>query len=61
MALRGPAASSHLPKTAADRPRKTMAMLKIQPIVGRSPVLARRPARVMPMSRVRGRLKTLKA
>ena len=31
MAFRGPAASSHLPNTAADKPRNTMAMLKIQP------------------------------
>ena len=33
MALRGPAFSSHLPKMAADNPRTTIAILKIQPIV----------------------------
>ncbi len=38
MALRGPARSSHLPNTAADKPRKTMAMLKIQPRVSEFPV-----------------------
>ena len=27
--MRGPAASNHFPKTAADSPKKTMAMLKI--------------------------------
>ena len=31
MALRGPARSSQLPNTAADKPRKTMARLNIQP------------------------------
>jgi hypothetical protein len=31
--LRGPAPSSHLPPNAADKPRTTIAMLKIQPSV----------------------------
>ena len=33
IALRGPTRSSHAPNTAADSPRKTIAMLNTQPIV----------------------------
>src|ERR1700680_4797791 len=34
IAARGPALSTHRPKTAAERPRKTIARLKIQPRLG---------------------------
>ncbi len=59
MALRGPAASSHLPKMAADRPRNTIAMLKIQPSV--VSFQSSGTDSVIPMTRVSGRLNTLKA
>ena len=57
IALRGPTRSSHLPNTAADRPRKTMATLKMAAIE----VSFQSPGAelVMPRSRLMGRLKTL--
>src|SRR4030095_13736281 len=59
LAFRGPAPSSQRPKVNAERPRKTMATLKIQPIVvsGQSPGADS----VLPISRESGRLKTLNA
>ena len=56
IALRGPTRSSHLPNTAADSPRNTNAMLKIQTVVvsGQSPGTGC----VMPISRFIGRLNT---
>src|SRR5207244_2219861 len=51
--------SSHLPKTAADSPRKTMAMLNTHPTVAR--VQSPGAECVMPSWRVSGMLKTLKA
>ena len=59
MAFRGPALSSHVPKTAADSPRKTMAMLKIQPSV--LSFQSSGADSVMPITRLRGKLNTLKA
>src|SRR3954471_1258269 len=57
--FRGPACSSHRPKTAAERPRKTMAMVKIQA----SSVCFQSPGAdsVMPRTLVSGSLKTLNA
>jgi hypothetical protein len=57
--LRGPARSSQVPNTAADRPRKTIAMLKIQAIGGW--VQSSAVAVVMPRIFVIGSLKTLNA
>ena len=59
IAMRGPTRSTQRPNTAADRPRKTMAMEKIQPSSGKfqSPGAEA----VIPSSRVIGRLKGEKA
>ncbi len=59
IALRGPARSTHRPKTAAERPRKTIARLKVQPMVlsFQSPGTER----VMPSEWESGRLNTLNA
>ncbi|MFK4523153.1 hypothetical protein ABIF90_001134 [Bradyrhizobium japonicum] len=59
IALRGPPSSTQRPNTAADSPRKTIAMEKIQP----SSVSFQSPDAdwVTPSSLVIGRLKTLKA
>ena len=59
IALRGPTRSSHLPKVAAERPRKTMAMEKIQPSVGMVQSSGR--DLVIPRSFVIGMLNTLNA
>src|SRR4051794_36111974 len=71
MALRGPTRSSQVPKSAAERPRKRMAMEKIQAMEesDQSPAAAGTslseiggPAYwVMPMSFISGILKTEKA
>ena len=59
MARRGPPSSTQRPKTAAEAPRKKMAMLKIQP---RSVSFQSSGADcVMPISFDIGRLNTLKA
>ena len=59
IALRGPPSSTQRPNTAADRPRNTIAMEKIQP---RSVSFQSSGADcVMPISLVIGRLKTLNA
>ena len=57
--FRGPACSSQRPNTAAESPRKTMAMVKIQA----SSVCFQSPGAeaVMPTTFVSGSLKTLKA
>jgi hypothetical protein len=59
IALRGPTRSSHAPHTAAESPRKTIAMLKIHPSV----LSAQSPGAeaVPPISFESGRLNTLKA
>src|SRR5580704_15998555 len=59
IALRGPAPSSHLPKSAADNPSIRMASEKIQAICDcfQSPAAAL----VTPINWLRGILKTLKA
>ena len=59
MALRGPAFSTHFPPKAADRPRVTMARLKIHPRV--VSFQSSGAAWLMPISLVIGRLKTLNA
>ena len=59
MARRGPPSSTQRPSTAADTPRKNMAIEKIQP---RSVSFQSSGADlVMPISFVIGRLKTLNA
>src|SRR5947207_13016789 len=59
IALRGPAPSSQRPKVNAERPRQTIATLKIHPIVVsfQSPAAGRDP----PINVESGRLNTLKA
>ncbi|MGY3421568.1 hypothetical protein ACVWZW_002043 [Bradyrhizobium sp. F1.13.4] len=59
IARRGPPSSTQRPNTAADSPRNTIAMEKIQP----SSVSFQSPGAdcVTPISLVIGRLKTLKA
>ncbi len=57
IAFRGPAFSSHLPKTAADSPRNTIAMLKITAICVWLQSLA--ADLVMPRACVNGILNTL--
>ena len=59
MALRGPTRSSHVPVKAAARPRNTMAMENIQP--SWVSFQSSGADSVMPISRVMGRLNTLKA
>jgi hypothetical protein len=59
MALRGPTLSTHFPPKAADKPRQTMARLKIHPRV--VSFQSSGAGRVMPISLVIGRLKTLNA
>ena len=59
IARRGPPSSTQRPNTAADAPRKKIAMLKIQPsCVSRQ---SSGDCVVMPISLVIGRLKTLNA
>src|ERR1019366_4162230 len=59
IALRGPAASSHRPNVNAERPRETIAVLKIQPMV--VSFQSAGAGLLMPTSVESGRLKTLKA
>src|ERR1035437_1688426 len=59
IASRGPAASSQRPKVNAERPRKTIAVLKIQPIV--ESFQSAGAGLSIPTSVESGRLKTLKA
>ena len=59
MAARGPTRSSQLPKSAADRPRKTIAVLNTQPMV--LTFQSSGAALVRPIAFDSGREKTLKA
>ncbi|MNR20549.1 hypothetical protein D3C85_1373980 [compost metagenome] len=59
MVVRGPTFSSHLPANAAERPRNTMARLKVQPRV--VSFQSSGTDWSMPMTWVNGALKTLKA
>ncbi|HEY1883760.1 MAG TPA: hypothetical protein VGG51_12045 [Candidatus Cybelea sp.] len=59
IAARGPARSTHLPNTADESPRKTIAMLKIQPIGGTDQSVA--AGAVMPIACDIGLVKTLNA
>src|SRR5512146_965012 len=59
IARRGPTRSSHAPNAAADSPRNTIAVLKIQASVASDQSLGAEA--LPPMSRERGILKTLNA
>jgi hypothetical protein len=59
MARRGPPSSTQRPSTAAERPKNTMAIEKIQPSSVSFQSLGAES--VMPMTRLRGMLNGLKA